>query len=86
MNEEIRKNMEVHEGDLESVSGGNGLLAHYVPGLAENEANTQTDPYLGAIPGWPCPKCHSMMLPTVPIHGAVTSSPGLVCTTCGHTI
>ncbi|MBQ6804166.1 MAG: hypothetical protein IJP04_05885 [Clostridia bacterium] len=86
MNEDIRKNREIHEGDLENISGGQSLLAHYVPGLAENEANAQYDLSLSAIPGRPCPKCHSMMLPTVPIHGAVTSAPGLVCTTCGHTI
>ena len=85
MNEDTRKDNEVHEGDLESVFGGNGLLAHSHSGLAEGEANAQNGTSLVAILGRPCPKCHSMMLPTVPIQGIAPSGPGFVCPTCGYT-
>lgn len=84
MNEDTRKNMEVHEGDLEAVSGGNGLLAHFVPGLAEGEANAQKDIPLTAILGTICPKCGFRMQPTVPIEGIASSGPGFVCTACGY--
>ena len=86
MNEDTRKNMEVHEGDLESVSGGNDLLVHSHSGLADGEANAQTDLLLSAILGKPCPKCGVMMQPTVPIQGIAPSGPGFVCTTCGYTL
>ena len=86
MNEDIRKNNEVLEGDLETVSGGKGLLLHPHSGLAEDEANAQQDLSFSAVPGRPCPKCCSRMRPTVPIQGIATSAPGFICTTCGYTL